>query len=132
LKTEAAVGEVFVQRTGRYWLDEEGILRGEVLPEVDYQLQDAAEMMALHRRLVEGKARCFMMNITGLRSLPREVRVYFASPEHVDVHRAVALIVGSPISRAIGNFFLGFNKPAMPMRLFSDEERALAWLRSLA
>jgi hypothetical protein len=33
------------------------------------------------------------------------------------------------LSRALGNFFLGLNKPSMPTRLFDDQEQALAWLR---
>lgn len=70
------------------------------------------------------------MNITAVKSLARDVRVYFARPEHIEVHRAVALVVGSPLSRAIGNFFLGLNKPAMPMRLFTDEDEAVGWLKA--
>jgi hypothetical protein len=41
----------------------------------------------------------------------------------------VALLVGSPMSRAIGNFFIGLNKPLIPTRLFVSEPEALAWLR---
>ena len=36
----------------------------------------------------------------------------------------------SPLTRAIGNFFLGLNKPLMPTRLFTSEEEALAWLKT--
>jgi hypothetical protein len=126
------VGEAINHRTARYWLDDEGILRGVLNQGVDYGLADAMEMMAAHRQLTGGRARGFLMDIRTLRALPHEVRTYFTRPEHVEVHRAVALLVGSPLSRAIGNFFLGFNKPAMPMRLFSDEESALEWLRRMA
>ncbi len=125
-------GEPIAQRTARYWLDDEGFIRGVLNEGVDYRLEDAVEMMAAHRELTGGRARGLLMDIRAVRALPREVRTYFTRPEHVEVHRAVALLVGSPLSRAIGNFFLGFNKPAMPMRLFSDEESALEWLRKVA
>jgi hypothetical protein len=40
----------------------------------------------------------------------------------------VALLVGSPVTRVIGNFFIGLNKPRWPVRLFRSESDALAWL----
>jgi hypothetical protein len=39
--------------------------------------------------------------------------------------------VANPLSRVIGNFFLGLSKTAFPLRLFSDTDNAIAWLRSL-
>jgi hypothetical protein len=123
------VSEIIVQRTGKYWLDDEGILHG-VLTHPDFGLPDAMEMMVLHRQMAAGVPRCLLVDITAVKSLPREVRTYFSQPEHVEVHRAVAMVVGSLMSRATGNFFIGLNKPIMPTRLFNDEAGALAWLRT--
>ena len=125
------MGAVTVLRATRYWVDDEGIIRG-VLITPEFTLADAVEMMEMHRTLTAGKPRCLLMNITAVRALAREVRSYFGDPEHATIHKAVALVVGSPLSRAVGNFFLGLNKPAVPMRLFSDEESAVNWLRPLA
>lgn len=41
----------------------------------------------------------------------------------------MALLIGSPVSRMIGNFFLGINRLRVPVRLFSDEAEALEWLK---
>ena len=43
-----------------------------------------------------------------------------------------ALVVGSPVSRVIGNFFVGLNRPKYPLRLFDDQEFATAWLLGFA
>ncbi len=43
---------------------------------------------------------------------------------------AVALIVDTPLSRILGTFFLSVNKPPYPVRMFDDEESAVAWLRA--
>ena len=43
---------------------------------------------------------------------------------------AIALLVGSPLSRVIGNFFVGLNRSTFPLRLFTSEEEAIAWLRT--
>ena len=42
---------------------------------------------------------------------------------------AVALVVDTPVSRVLGNFYLGLSKPHIPSRLFNDEAEALDWLK---
>jgi hypothetical protein len=42
---------------------------------------------------------------------------------------AVAVLVDNPLSRMLGNVFLGVNKPAFPTHLVEDQESGLAWLR---
>jgi len=44
----------------------------------------------------------------------------------------VALLIASPLSRVLGNFYLRINRPETPTRLFSSEEEAGAWLRQVA
>ncbi|MDH5682649.1 MAG: hypothetical protein OEZ36_13750 [Spirochaetota bacterium] len=34
----------------------------------------------------------------------------------------------SPISRVIGNFFLGLNRPLFPVKLFTEKNEASKWL----
>ena len=43
---------------------------------------------------------------------------------------AAALIIANPVSRIIGNFFMGLNKTAFPFQLFTNQEEALKWLKS--
>ena len=64
-----------------------------------------------------------------MKSLSREARHYYASDEAAKVARAVALIVGTPVSRVLGNFYLGLSNPHLPTRLFSSEGEALEWLK---
>jgi hypothetical protein len=118
--------------TGRYWLDDEGFLRGECADGANPTLEDAREQVAAQRPMAGGKRRPFLMDITRVRMLSRDARNYFAGPESAEVFLVVALVVGSPISRAIGNFFLGLSKPLMPTRLFTTEAEGLAWLRERA
>jgi hypothetical protein len=61
--------------------------------------------------------------------MTQECRRHFAGPEHAAVFSRCALIVTSPISKIIGNFFLGANKPLRPTRLFTDVEEGLQWLK---
>jgi hypothetical protein len=43
-----------------------------------------------------------------------------------------ALVGGTILSRAVGSFFLGVNRPRIPTRLFPTFDEALAWARQLA
>ena len=73
--------------------------------------------------------RPMLVDTTGLRSMTRDARKYFAGPEASKVVIAGALVVTSPLGRAIGNFFLGFDRSSNPTRLCSSEPEALEWLR---
>jgi hypothetical protein len=44
---------------------------------------------------------------------------------------AFAILIDSSVSRVVGNFFLGINKPAVPTKLFTNEKEAVKWLINL-
>jgi hypothetical protein len=111
------------------WLDSEGILRARSKPQCDIKLADAEEIIRKIGALVGGTPRPILVDLTDTRSMSREARKYFASPETAKVETAAALLVRSPLAKAIGNFFMGMNKSIIPARLFTSETEALAWLR---
>jgi hypothetical protein len=114
-------------RTGRFWR-EGSVLRGECFDAAEETLDDAKEQLVHQRKMLDGRPLPFLMDIRRVRSLSRDARAYFASPAAAEVFSATALIISSPLSRAIGNFFLGLNRTSMPTRLFTSEADALAWL----
>lgn len=67
-----------------------------------------------------------------IRKVEREARIYFArDPDTRRVSTRVALVAGTPVTRMIGNFFLGLNKPKLtPTRLFGTDDEALIWLHA--
>lgn len=117
-------------RTQHISLGEDGIVRMRMQPGVfDLELADAKEVIAAVASLCGGVRHPALVDLRGVRSMSRDCRKYFAGPETASAEAAVALIVESPIARAIGNFFMGLNKPLMPTRLFTSEDDALVWLR---
>jgi hypothetical protein len=124
------VEEQYIQRGARYWVDGDGIIRGREVYGTAFELSDAQEAMELIRKLAAGRSVPLLMDITQLRSMSRDARVFFAQAAHKELLLAVALQVGSPFARAIGSIFLGFNRPAIPLKLFTDEAAALVWLRT--
>jgi hypothetical protein len=59
----------------------------------------------------------------------RDARALFASEAYSGISSMTALVVGSPVSRVIGNFFVGLNRPRHGFRIFDDPALARGWLR---
>jgi hypothetical protein len=114
-------------RTHLVVLDREGILRTSI-KRGDVGLDDAKETVRLMTLLAAGTSRPLLGDMAGARAMSREARTYFV--QDCDCVSAAALIVRSPLERAIGNFFLGLNLGSRPARLFPSEAAALVWLRS--
>ena len=79
--------------------------------------------------LTGGKSCTTLVDLTNVRTISKEARSYFSSVECSEVFEATALYVSTPISRIIGNFFLGINRPAIPVRLFDSKDEAIVWLK---
>jgi hypothetical protein len=70
-----------------------------------------------------------MVLMQDMARVDREARAFFASEEYTCLSSQTALVVGSPVSRVIGNFFVGLNRPKYPCKIFDEAEAAEAWLR---
>jgi hypothetical protein len=121
--------EAIVLRTVKIWLDGDGILRIAALPGAEETLEDAKRNVAASEKIITGGPRPMLVDIREIKSQSRDARVYYARPQTARIVGAYAILVGSPISRVIGNFVLGFNKMNVPTRLFTSEAEALAWLK---
>ena len=116
-------------RTGMVWITGDGIIRQNVVPGTDFTLQDAQETVTSMLKLSERKASPILVDLTGLKSITREARHYFGEGITSHEARAVALLFSSAVTQVIGNFFLRFNNPNIPIKLFSSESQAITWLK---
>lgn len=126
----AVPAEARKTRTCLLWVDGP-FLRARFLPGARVELADAVENLEASATLTAGEPRLAIIDLRAIHSQSAEARALFAGPEASRVSRAVALVVGSPLTRMIGNFFLGFNKPKEPTRLCASEQEAEDWLKSL-
>jgi hypothetical protein len=118
-------------RTNVVWL-EDGIVRAKEDQDSESELQDAILLVENVRKLAGGARVPLIVDISAARSANREARAYFAGDEMAGAVTMMALVVGSALGRAIGSFFLSFNRPKFPVKLFSSVDDALAWVRSQA
>lgn len=115
-------------RTARIWIDDD-VIRCDCLPGVDVTMADAEDALASIWEVAGQRRLPVLVDMRSLKSIGREARAHLAGPEAARRNLAVAILVDSPLSRAIGNFFIGLNKTLVPSRLFTAEPEALLWLR---
>lgn len=58
-------------------------------------------------------------------------RRVWSEREEEGLRTSLALVCSSPLARAIGSFFIGLNRPAVPTKMFKEFEDALIWSRTL-
>ncbi len=106
---------------------EEGILLGK-WNEPFITLDVAKQAVEARLRFCEGSSHPALIDMRKIKSVTKEAREYLAR-EGAEGIRAGALLIGSPLTRMLGNIFLQINKPEVPTRLFTSEESAKQWLR---
>ena len=81
--------------------------------------------------LTNGQPTLLVADIRNLSSVSSEAREYIAQPEIAGLYKAVGMIVGNVFSRVIGSFVLGFVSNGYPVKMFTNREKAVSWLKSL-
>lgn len=108
------------------------IIVGQFLSGAEVTQPDAVENVGVTGQLTQGRRWPVLVDLRAVRSQSAEARAYLAGDEANRVSLAVALLIRSPLSRVVGNFYLGFNRPAVPTRLFTSPGEAAAWLSTFA
>jgi hypothetical protein len=122
--------ETIITRTAKIWIREDGITQSVTLPNVRETLPDAKEVIATISRINHQKPVPVFVDMRLAREIDRETREYFSSNEGLLVTKALALLVESSVSKIMANIFINFSKPAVPTRLFTSEDEAVAWLKT--
>jgi hypothetical protein len=75
-----------------------------------------------------GRRCCVVVVLDSLSSQDGEARRIYAAGMQPSLFYAAAFIVTNPLARAIGSFFLGLTRPAVPTKLFESVEDAANWV----
>jgi hypothetical protein len=124
------MGDKIQTNTASVWLNDEGIVEAVFRDDVVDTLENAKENVRAGIEAGGGIKRPLLLDISRLRSMTKEARTYYAKGhEREGIELAVGMIVASPLSRVIGNFFLGLNRSDIPARLFTSRAEAFRWLK---
>lgn len=107
--------------------DPRGFIHAVMREGCEMNLTDATENVAATASLARGHMPV-LVDMRGVRSQTREARQYFDGAEAAKTLSAVALLIGSPVSRVLANFFLRVSAQRIPTRLFTSEADAITWL----
>jgi len=121
--------ETVTTRTSKIWLREDGIVQVAIFPNAEEGLADARANIAASFKIGFEQRRPLLVDIRYMKSFDRAARVYYSSAETAQTITALALLVESPLSRLLANFFMGLNKVQVPTRLFTAEDKAVEWLK---
>jgi hypothetical protein len=112
------------------WMGADGIARTKVKDGANVTLPEAKEnSVAVNNLSTAGNTFPLLIDSRNIHSITKEARDFFSMNNRESCILAFAIIIDSPLSRIIGNFFMGLNKPRVPARLFTDEKEALNWLK---
>lgn len=96
------------------------------------EVEDVKQIREINLKLSEGKRFCVLLDTSnGYFNVTPEGNKLLASKEYAELRMATAIVARSLATRIAGNFFIRFNQPPTPTRLFASEEEAVKWLKGL-
>ena len=98
-------------------------------------VHDSEDKADYHRQRLEslireiGSSQTVIVLIDNIGHQDKGARRTWANANPQAIH-AVALVCSSTLARAIGSFYLGIARPAMPTKLFATFDQAREWARA--
>lgn len=94
---------------------------------------DARASLQEFARIVRegGRRAALIVWVDGVRSQDAGSRRVWAEEAGPELYCGLALVCGSALARAVGSFFIGLNRPRMPVKMFADLESARTWAREM-
>ena len=114
---------------GEVWMDEDGVLYQNYPPGTEINIEDSLGELSIYRSTYcKEVKRPIVVDISNIKKVSKESRDMYSSEEMGDTISAAALIVSNPVSRILGNFYMGISKTRMPVRMFASSSDAKDWL----
>lgn len=88
-------------------------------------------LLDYYRDITDGKLMHFMFFAAENVSLSKEARDNAVKIEDQSMLGATAVVVDTLAYKLIANFYLKFNKPKRPYKVFSKEDEAITWLKTI-
>ena len=118
-------------RTAEVFIDEAEILHIRVLKNASIDLSDAIDSFILAQNLSKGLPKLVLADMRLKRSMAIKARRLFETENVPAKHIAKALLVNSPLIKNLNNILVR-KKSKNPVRTFTSEQKAIAWLKSFS
>lgn len=116
--------------TAWFIYDGHGIVTIILKDDRELTVQDVIDHRAIASQLVNGKPHC-VLAIPGKHTQATDDARQFAAENRAAQRIAEAVVIRSLSVRLMANFYLKFQKPFTPTRIFTTQDEAMKWLQSL-
>lgn len=117
-------------RTYFTWMGDDGIARTVVKQQAEIVIEDAMANSVAVNNLNGTEKFVLLVDTRQIKSITKEARDYFSLNGRESRVVAFGILIDSPLSAIIGNFFMGLNKPRVPVKLFTNELAAINWCKT--
>ena len=107
----------------------EGIIRLQLNDRADVEVHDIEEIHKANQKLCEGSKYSLLVIIGKYSTVSPEARELSANKELSKNRISLAFVSNSLADKLLVNFFIKFNRPNTPTKLFTDEGEAIRWLK---
>jgi hypothetical protein len=122
--------EKITTHTCEIFLDSSGILHIKMLKGPAMDLGDAIDNFVVAKNMTNQRPALKLVDARERRKISTEARKFIKKVNIPENHIAKAIIVNSMITKYLQDFFNSLINPAFPVKLFTSEEAALAWLKT--
>lgn len=121
-----SAGEI-TTRTATVRLDTRGFVLVVITPMAEQHLADALENIEAVRTLGQGSSMPIIVDMRRVKSIDNAAHERYRCG-HSPAPRGIALLVASPLSRIIANYFVTMFEGPIPTRVFTSELDAMSWI----
>ena len=97
-----------------------------------FDVEECREMIKIATRLANNKPYVLLSDARVYFTITPEGRKITADKKEAPLLKANAVIINNLPTRLIANFFGNFNKPHFKFKVFTNEKKAVQWLRAAA
>jgi hypothetical protein len=116
---ETSIGIHYIEGDVLYIIFKDGI---------SVDVKDLEESKNARIVLQQGNSMKVLVDTRGLFQITKEARAYAAEPKSAEMSIAMAILSDSLGTKLLTNFFIKYNKPSTPTKMFTSKEKALEWL----
>lgn len=113
------------------WMGDDEIARTKVKNGAEISISDAKANSEVVNSFERPSQFPIIVDTTDIKSISKEARDHFSMRNRESRVIGIAIIRQSTLSNMVANFFIGLNKPAVPVRLFKEEKEAIKWCNKI-
>ncbi|CAG5080907.1 DUF7793 family protein [Parvicella tangerina] len=107
-----------------------GITHISVKPDTTVELEMVQKVVQHQREIQKGSPYLVLLDVSKAYGVTREAREYTSSEAVEGLQIAMAMLTQSLPIRLLANFFIKFDNPPAPTKMFNDYDLAISWLES--